>query len=258
LELEGISALGDKELLALKDISLTLHAGEILGIAGVAGNGQIELAEVIVGDRSITKGQINVKGQNVADLPIGEGVRSEISYVPEETVRQGLLPSMTLAESVILKNHMSPPYSSGIFLNEQAIQSRTEKLIKDFDVRCPGPQAPVKLLSGGNQQRLLLSRELSQGASIIVASQPTKGLDVAAIDTVHRLLVEERSRGRGVLLISTELDEILRLSDRIAVLYEGEIRGIVDGQGANPNEIGMLMGGSQIDSKPIRSFGVTE
>lgn len=258
LELEGISALGDKELLALKDISLTLHAGEILGIAGVAGNGQIELAEVIVGARSITKGQINVKGQNVVDLPIGGGVRSEISYVPEETVRQGLLPSMTLAESVILKNHMSPPYSRGIFLNEQAIQSRTEKLIKDFDVRCPGPQSPVKLLSGGNQQRLLLSRELSQEASIIVASQPTKGLDVAAIDTVHRLLVEERSLGRGVLLISTELDEILRLSDRIAVLYEGEIRGIVDGQGANPNEIGMLMGGSQIDSKPIRSFGATE
>ena len=111
-------------------------------------------------------------------------------------------------------------------------------------MRCPGPRAPVKLLSGGNQQRLLLSRELSREASVIVASQPTKGLDVAAIDAVHRRLVEQRSRGRAVLLISTELDEILRLSDRIAVMYEGEIRGVLDGRGADPNEVGMLMGGA--------------
>ena len=258
LELDGVSALGDKALPALKDVSLSLHAGEILGVAGVAGNGQIEMAEAIVGARPITAGRIRIRGQDVSDLSIHEGVRSEISYIPEETVRQGLFPSMTLAESVILKNHQDPPYARGIFLNDQAIQSRTEKLIQDFDVRCPGPHAPVKLLSGGNQQRLLLSRELSQEASIIIASQPTKGLDVAAIDSVHRLLIEERSRGRAVLLISTELDEILRLSDRIAVLYEGEIRGILNGQGADPNEIGMLMGGSAVDSESMRSAGGAE
>jgi simple sugar transport system ATP-binding protein len=258
LELKGVSALGDKDLPALKDVSLTVHAGEIVGVAGVAGNGQTELAEAIVGARAITAGDIRVNGQDVAGLSIGQGVRSEISYIPEETLRQGLFPSLTLAESVILKNHRFSPYTRGIFLNDQAIQSHTEKLIQDFDVRCPGPHAPVKLLSGGNQQRLLLSRELSQGASLIIAAQPTKGLDVAAIESVHRLLVEERGKGRAVLLISTELDEILRLSDRIAVLFEGEIRGILNGQGADPNEIGMLMGGARLGSEAMPSAGGAE
>ena len=244
LELKEVSALGDNGLPALKGVSLNVHAGEIVGVAGVAGNGQLELAEVVVGARAITEGRVRVDGQDVTNLPIGRGARERMAYIPEEAVRQGLFPSLSLAESAILQSHASSPFSRAYFLNARAIQSYTEKLIHEFDVRCPGPRAPVKLLSGGNQQRLLLARELSREASVIVASQPTKGLDVAAIDTVHRRLVEQRARGRAVLLISTELDEILRLSDRIAVMYEGEIRGVLDGRGADPNEVGMLMGGS--------------
>ncbi len=245
LELEGVSAQGDRGLPALKDVSLTVHAGEIVGVAGVAGNGQLELAEVIVGARPIHGGRIRVDGRDVADLPIGRGARKEIAYIPEEAARQGLFPNLSLSESIILKSHGSFPYSRAWFLNARTIQTRAEELIREFDVRCPGPRAPVKLLSGGNQQRLLLSRELSQDASVIVASQPTKGLDVAAMEAVHQRLLEERRRGRAVLLISTELDEILRLSDRIAVMFEGEIRGVLDGRGADPNEVGLLMGGSR-------------
>ncbi|MEE8109694.1 MAG: ATP-binding cassette domain-containing protein, partial [bacterium] len=245
LELEGVSAQGDRGLPALKDVSLTVHAGEIVGVAGVAGNGQLELAEVIVGARPIHGGRIRVDGRDVADLPIGRGARKEIAYIPEEAARQGLFPNLSLSESIILKSHGSFPYSRALFLNARTIQTRAEELIREFDVRCPGPRTPVKLLSGGNQQRLLLSRELSQDASVIVASQPTKGLDVAAMEAVHQRLLEERGRGRAVLLISTELDEILRLSDRIAVMFEGEIRGVLDGRGADPNEVGLLMGGSR-------------
>ncbi|MFQ5913087.1 MAG: ABC transporter ATP-binding protein [Nitrospinota bacterium] len=244
LEVEGVSALGENDLPALKGVSLTVHAGEVVGVAGVAGNGQSELADVIVGARPVTGGRVWIAGQDVTNLPIGRNARKRIAYIPEQAARQGLFPNLSLAESVILKSHASSPYSRAFCLNSRVIQSRTEQLIREFDVRCPGPRAPVKLLSGGNQQRLLLSRELSQDASVIVAAQPTKGLDVAAMEAVHRRLIEERRRGRAVLLISTELEEILRLSDRIAIMFEGEVRGVLDGEGADPNEVGMLMGGS--------------
>jgi simple sugar transport system ATP-binding protein len=245
LELEGVSALGDRRRPALKEVTLTVHAGEIVGVAGVAGNGQKELAEVIVGARSVTGGRIRVNGRDVTGLSVGGRVRRDLAYIPEEAARYGIFPNLSLAENLILKTHAFPPYSRALCLDAQAIRDHADRLIREFDVRASGLRTPAKLLSGGNQQRLLLARELSQGAPVVVAAQPTQGLDVAAAEAVHQRLIEERERGRAILLISPELGEILRLSDRIVVLYEGEIRAVLEAESADPNEVGLLMGGGR-------------
>ncbi len=255
LTLEGAHALGDRGLPALNNVSLTVHAGEIVGVAGVAGNGQRELAEVIVGSRKVAQGRIYLSGQDVTDASIADRIKQRLVYIPEEAFRSGLCSNLSLAQNLILKTHASPPYSRAFVLNPRAIDAYAERLIQDFDIRCPGPRAPVKLLSGGNQQRLLLSRELSLDPLIIVAAEPTRGLDVAAMDAIQHRLLDEKGRGRAILLISSDLEEILRLSDRIAVMFEGEIRGILKGSEAEPEEVGLLMGGSPMALVSDRSEG---
>jgi simple sugar transport system ATP-binding protein len=244
LELEGVSALGDRGLPALKGVTLTVHAGEIVGVAGVAGNGQKELAEVIVGARPVTGGRIRINGRDVTALSVSGRVR-DLAYIPEEAARFGIFPNLSLADNLILKTHAFPRYSRAFCLNARAIREHADRLIREFDVRAAGPLTPAKLLSGGNQQRLLLARELTQGAPVVVAAQPTQGLDVAAAEAVHQRLIEERERGHAILLISPDLGEILRLSDWIVVLYEGEIRAVLQAERADPNEVGLLIGGGR-------------
>jgi len=244
LEVRDLWAMGDRGLPALKGISLSLRQGEILGIAGVAGNGQRELAEVITGLRRATKGKVLIGGKDMTNCPpaaiIGEGV----AYIPEERIRRGLIMDFSVAENAILETHNSPPFTDGWFLNRREIDRYVEGLISDYGVKTPSKDAPVRHLSGGNLQRLLLARELSRRPKLLIASQPTRGLDVGATEYIRRRLVEQREKGTAILLISEDLDEVLSLSDRVAVMYEGEIVGIVPEGEADVEEIGMMMAGA--------------
>lgn len=245
LELDKVEALDDKGLKALKNLSLQVRAGEILGIAGVDGNGQSELAEVITGMRQPVAGRIRIKGQDVT----GQGSRlvteQKVAHIPQDRQVQGLVMDMTIKENLILRQYYRAPFSQGVFLKWPAIKENAKKLIKEYDIRALHEDTPVKTLSGGNQQKVVLAREVSPQPDLIVAMHPTRGLDVGATEYVHRRLLAERDRGSAVLLISTELEEILNLSDRIAVIYEGEIMGIVPAEKANIEELGLMMAGSK-------------
>jgi len=250
LELNNVQAMGDKGLLALRGVSLTIHAGEILGIAGVSGNGQKELAEVITGLRPVQSGKVLIKGQDYTNRSPRDIIEAGVSHVPEDRLGTGLIPGLGVPENVILKEYRRPPISRGFFLNPRAARERSEELVKRFQVKVAHLDLPVKLLSGGNLQRLLLAREISAQPSLIVAVYPVRGLDIGATEAVHRLLLEQRARGAGILLISEDLEEILQLSDRIAVMYEGQIQGILPAAEAHLEEIGLLMAGIKKEEQP--------
>ena len=253
LEVRDLWVMGDKGLPALKGISLSLRQGEILGIAGVAGNGQGELAEAITGLRRATRGKVLIAGKDMTNRPSGEIIEAGVGYIPEERIRRGLIMDFSVAENAILETHHRPPFADGWFLpfakgwflNNQEIDRYVERLISDYEVKTPSKDVPVKHLSGGNLQRLILARELSREPKLLVAAQPTRGLDVGATEYIRRKLMEQRARGTAILLISEDLDEILSLSDRIAVMYEGEIVGIVPAEEAEVEEIGLMMAGAK-------------
>ena len=244
LEIDNIGALNDKGLDALRNVSLTLGQGEILGIAGVAGNGQRELAEAIVGLRPVTKGSIRVAGEDVANCSPREVMDKGVGYIPADRTGVGLVMNLSLAENLILRTYRYPPVCSGFFLDGDAIAARATELVEAFDVMAPGIQTPTRLLSGGNLQKLILAREISSKPALMVAVYPTRGLDVRATEAVRRLLLEQRESGGAILLISEDLDELVSMSDRIAVLYEGQIMGVVDAGEVSMEELGLMMAGS--------------
>ena len=244
LVLEGIWVQGDEGLPALRGIDLEVRSGEILGIAGVSGNGQSELAEVIAGLRKPTKGKVYIKGTEVTNWAPSQLLEYGLSYIPEERIRDGIVQEFTVEENLILKDHIHQPYANGIFMNFEKIGQDCERLIGDFDIRTPSRYTSLKSLSGGNIQKLILARELSRSPSVLVAAQPTRGLDISATEYVHRQLIEQRIKLKtATLLISDDLDEILSLADRIAVIYEGEIMGVVKRNEVSVEELGMMMGG---------------
>ncbi len=243
LELQGVWAQGDKGLPALKGVSLTVSQGEILGLAGVAGNGQRELAEVIAGLRPATQGKVVVGQKDVTNRSPAEIIAQGMSYVPEERMRVGTIVDFSVAENAILETHGQAPLARGWFLDYQAIGRYAEKLIADFDVKTPSQDTPVRHLSGGNVQKLILARELSRSPRLLVAAQPTRGLDVGATEYIQKRLVEQRSKGTAILLISEDLDEVLALSDRVAVMYEGQVVGVMPTSEASVEELGLLMAG---------------
>ncbi|MCU0509988.1 MAG: ABC transporter ATP-binding protein [Anaerolineae bacterium] len=232
----------DRGLPALQGVSLEVRAGEILGIAGVAGNGQTELEEVIAGLRPLTAGSVTVCGR---PLPARGGTVPGLAHVPSDRYGMAMLKDFSIAENLVLQNVGEPPFTSRGFLDRGAIGSNARNLVSDFDVRTPSIETMAGNLSGGNAQKMVLARELSRAPKVLLAAQPTRGLDVAAIEFVHNKLVEQRDAGVGVLLISTELDEILALSDRIAVMYEGQIVGIVDPNDIDVKDIGLMMAGQR-------------
>ena len=242
LKLRGVSALGEKGVPALRNVDLEVRTGETLGIAGVAGNGQRELAEVVTGLRSTTEGAIRINGKTMIDRP-AEIARAGVAHIPEDRLATGLIGGMDLSENAILRDYARPPLCSGPFLSSNAVASFTDRLISDHDVQAPGRWAKVQTLSGGNQQKLLLARELAGQPRLIVAVHPTRGVDVGATEAIHAALREQRAHGAATLLISEDLDELLALSDRIAVLFDGRVMGILPARGANPEEIGLLMAG---------------
>ncbi|MCB9420008.1 MAG: ABC transporter ATP-binding protein [Ardenticatenaceae bacterium] len=245
LDIKGLRCLDDRGLKALKSIDLTLYSGEILGVAGVDGNGQRELSECITGLRQPNHGTIEIKG-----IPITEVVKdpSLLGFIPEDRHKTGLVLDFSIMENLILKTHSKPPFLQRGLIQWDQVQISSEKLVKEYDVRTPNVEIPVGMLSGGNQQKVVLARETCEQPSVIIGSQPTRGLDLGAVDALHELLLLERNRGAAVMFISTELSEVMALSDRIIVMFEGEIMGELDGESAELLQIGEMMMGHRFES----------
>ncbi len=243
LALRNLHATSDRGTPALRGIDLDLHSGEILGVAGVSGNGQRELAEVITGLRPAARGQVLLEGQDVTGSSPGALTEKMMAYIPEERMKDGMIQDFSVAENLVLREHHLVPYSRSGFFNHQAIAGHADELIRTFQVKTPSRETLAKSLSGGNIQKLVLARELSRRPRVLVAAQPTRGLDVGATEYVHARLLDQRQEGTAILLISEDLDEILSLADRIAVIYEGQIMGVIDGDEATAERIGLLMAG---------------
>ena len=230
----------------LENISLTIHKGEILGIAGVEGNGQKELAEVITGIQKTGEGEILLDGQNLAGINIRGRYEAGVSYISEDRLSDSLITGMNISENLVLREYGKLPFANHSIINKAAIRKNAAEKMKQYQVRASGKSGIdtlVKLLSGGNQQKLIIARELNDNAKVIVASQPTRGLDIGATEFVRQQLIDQRNAGKGVMLISADLEEIMALSDRIAVLFGGKIVGILNREEATVQKIGLLMGG---------------
>ena len=243
LKLEDVACGSDRGTPGLRGVSLEICSGEILGIAGVSGNGQRELAESITGLRKVTSGKVQLEGKDITNLAPGEITERMLSYIPEERMRDGMIHEFTVAENLILREHQKMPYSKYGFLNLRDISKHADELIKQFRVKTPSQETHAKNLSGGNIQKIVLAREISRNPRAIIAAQPTRGLDIGATEYVREQLLVERRKGTAIMLISEDLDEILALSDRIAVIYEGQIMDIVPRADATPEKLGLLMAG---------------
>ncbi len=246
LAVRDVHALSDREHPALRGVSFDLHGGEIVGLAGVSGNGQRELAEVIAGLRPATAGEIMLGDRKVTELNPRDIMDSGLSYIPEERMRDGMIKEFTVSENLILREFDQEPYANKGFLNRGAIRTNATTLVKEFSVKTPSLETPVKNLSGGNIQKLVLARELSRKPQVIVAAQPTRGLDIGAMEYVHARLLEQRELGTATLVISEDLDEILALSDRILVIFQGRIMGDIPRAEATPEKLGLMMAGEEL------------
>ncbi len=244
LQIEDLHVVDDRGIEKVKNLSLEARAGEIVGIAGVDGNGQTELIDAITGLRHPSSGHIVVGGEDVTGDGPKDSLDAGLGHIPEDRQRRGLVLDFSLAENLALHDYDSPPESRFGWLFPKRLLERAAKLLREFDVRGGGPQTRAAGLSGGNQQKVILAREIDRNPKVLIAAQPTRGLDVGAIEFVHRRLVQERDEGRAVLLVSLELEEILSLSDRILVMYEGEIVGEFD-PGVSEEELGVAMTGGR-------------
>jgi simple sugar transport system ATP-binding protein len=243
--IKNISVKDAQGLMALKDISIDVRPGEIVGIAGVDGNGQSELSEAIMGLRSLEEGNILYGNEDIEHLSTRERRRRKISSVSADRQRYGLILPMQITENLVLGDHDEPPFSKGINLSLDTIHSYSEKLVEDFDVRTPGVDVTAGTLSGGNQQKVVLAREFSRDPKFLLVSQPTRGLDVGAIEYIHGQILKMRDKNSAILLISLELEEIFSLSDRILVLYEGEIVKELIPEETTDKEVGFFMTGGK-------------
>jgi general nucleoside transport system ATP-binding protein len=250
LTVRGLNAIGDRGLQVLHDVGFEVKRGEILGLAGVSGNGQRELTEVLAGIRRQTSGVLEMDGVDLGAKAPAERISLGLAFVPEDRLGMGLVGSMDCVGNIMLKRSGDDDLTRGPFVDRGKAEKLTARLVDSFEVKTPSIHAPVRLLSGGNIQKLLLARELSSRPKLLIASQPTAGLDVAAARAVHELLLQERARGVAILLVSEDLDELLSLADRILVLYEGRVMGDVPGAGAERSRLGLMMAGTTSDSEP--------
>ncbi|MDD9794401.1 ABC transporter ATP-binding protein [Priestia megaterium] len=228
---------------AVSSLDLSVRAGEIVGIAGVDGNGQTELIEAITGLRKIKSGSITLKNQELSTLSTRKITESGIGHIPQDRHKHGLVLDYTIGENIGLQTYYQKPMSKSGILNYKEMYKKAKELIAEYDVRTPSEYTQARSLSGGNQQKAIIAREVDRSPELLIAAQPTRGLDVGAIEFIHKKLIEERDKGRAVLLVSLELDEVINLSDRIAVIYEGKIVDIVDPEETNEQELGLLMAG---------------
>ena len=231
---------------AVKNLSLDVRAGEIVGIAGIDGNGQSELIQAITGLRKVESGSIDLKGKSVVGMHPRQITEMSVGHVPEDRHRDGLILDMMISENIALQTYYKEPLSKNGILNYANITSHAKKLMEEFDVRAASEFVPAGALSGGNQQKAIIAREIDRDPDLLIVSQPTRGLDVGAIEYIHKRLIEERDNGKAVLVVSFELDEILNVSDRIAVIHDGKIQGIVSPETTNKQELGVLMAGGNL------------
>jgi general nucleoside transport system ATP-binding protein len=251
LYLHDLKVPGDRGLDALRGLDLTIQSGEILGVAGVEGNGQRELAEAITGLRPVKSGDMVFDGDSICGRATIDILGMGVGFVPEDRHHDALVLSLSVAENAVLVSHRDAAFERHGLILPDAIAAFASRLIKEFQIRCAGTNVPIRSLSGGNQQKLVLGREIARRPKLLIAMQPTRGLDVGAIDYVHSRLIEARNAGTAILLISTELDEVMAVSDRIAVLREGRIVGTLSRAEATMEEIGRLMLGSATNSQPV-------
>ncbi len=243
LRVEDLRVLDDRDLEVIRGVSFDVRSGEIFGIAGVQGNGQTQLAEALTGLRPMKNGKVIMAGKDVSGKPPRPIIETGLAHIPEDRQRHGLVLSYSVADNMVLCNYYLEPFARGGVLQQEKVDENARRLIRDFDVRTPSPYVPTSKLSGGNQQKVIVARELSRPVKLLIASQPTRGLDVGSIEYIHKEIVAMRDRGVGVLLISAELDEIMALSDRIAVMYQGQIMDVVKANEATKESLGLLMAG---------------
>lgn len=243
LKLSHVSLAQEGEIPQLNDVSFELHQGEILGIAGVSGNGQSELCEVVCGVSVPSSGTIELDGKDMTKTSIREHIDGGIGYVPADRHRDGMVMDMSIAENMMLKTSFNKKWLYNHFLDKKKLNTIMEEAIQEYNIKAPGPEAVAKGLSGGNQQKVIVAREVANGEKLIVFDQPTRGLDLGAINNVHQAILNERAKGKSILLVSTELSEIFALSDRIAVLFKGKIQGIFRREELTTEKIGLLMAG---------------
>jgi len=243
LEVEGLKVMDDRGNLAVRGVSFQVRAGEVLGIAGVQGNGQTELVQALTGLRSAVAGRVRILGEDVTNGPPRRVLEQGVAHVPEDRQRDGLVLSFPVADNLVLNTYYLPPFARLGVMDHETIITTAERRVREFDVRTPSVLTPVANLSGGNQQKVIVAREFSRPIRLLIASQPTRGLDVGSIEYIHRRIIEKRDEGCAVLLVSPELDEVMGLSDRIAVMYEGQIMAILPADEVTKEEIGLLMAG---------------
>jgi simple sugar transport system ATP-binding protein len=248
LEVNSLKAFNDKGIENLKGVSFKVSEGEIFGIIGIAGNGQKELLEGITGLRKVTSGEVYLKNEKITNKSPRIINMKNVAHIPEERIEMGIVPNMTVSENLILKNYNQVPFVKDVYKGRiklihdyEEISSYSQKLVEEYDILTPNINIPVKMLSGGNIQRLILARELSSNPSLIIATHPTYGLDINATEFIRSLLLKEREKGAAILLVSEDLNEIIALSDRIAVIYEGKLVDIIDAENVDLEEIGLMM-----------------
>lgn len=244
LRVKGLTVLNDKKLKAVNDLSFDLYAGEILGIAGVSGNGQKELMEALAGLRPTVSGHLEVRGEDISRSSPRERIGRGVAFIPEDRYGFALIKTMTVTENASLKCYRKPEFCRRGVLNYRKLEQQAGRFIEEFEIKVGGPKSLVQSMSGGNAQKLILARETAENPSVILASYPVRGLDIKATESIHKILVQEKSRGAGVLLVSEDLDEIFQLSDRVAVMYEGTFMGILPVGEVGLEQIGMAMAGA--------------
>lgn len=246
LKLENVNAVNKNNTPVLRNINFEVRSGEIVGVAGVSGNGQKQLADAIAGLHSVASGQITIESKNVTHLASTEMIDAGLSYIPEERMHDGAIKDFTVEENLILQDHIRPPYANGIFLNFKYIANHAKEMIRNFNVKTPSKDTPLKSLSGGNIQKLILARELARQPRVLIAAQPTRGVDIGATEYIHNQLLKQRAEGLATLLISEDLDEVRTMSDRIVVMYGGEVMGIVNSNETTVEQLGLMMAGEKL------------
>ncbi len=249
LSVKHLRVRGDQGEVAVDGVSFEVRAGEIVGVGGVQGNGQTELVEALAGLRSVEEGSIAIDGQALTGASPRAITEAGTAHIPEDRQRDGLVLGYSVADNLILNTYYLEPNARGLAMQEDSIRERAENLIAEFDIRTPGPTTPTGNLSGGNQQKVIVARELSRPVKVIIASQPTRGLDVGSIEYIHGQLVETRDEGTAVFVVSAELDEVMSLADRILIMYEGKIMGEVPAEEATKEALGLLMAGVSEDDQ---------
>lgn len=257
LKIENLVVKDYRGIEKVKGLNLSVRRGEILGIAGIDGNGQTELIEGITGLRKVESGKITLNGKDITNLTPRKVTESGLGHIPQDRHKHGLVLNYTVGENVALQSYYHPPYSKNGILNYKNIYSEARRVIKDFDIRTQSEFEQARALSGGNQQKIIIGREIERNPDLLIAAQPTRGLDVGAIEFIHKRLIEQRDNNKAVLLISFELEEVMDVSDRIAVIFDGQIIDIVDPKTTTEQELGLLMAGHQLDNKSENNHNET-